>query len=187
MTTPSSERRLTTRVHAVWKKIAGGGHPRRSQIDPRDFGGDWGNCMMIDLDQVTSRSRFAYLGNALRDPTWPTFDRQPISECLEGTLLELVTRHIPRVTVKKAPVSFGGSAHHDESEILYRTVLLPLSENGDRIDGILAAIAYREITVAEEVPLTEGLGADRGNEISVKRPIVQAAPRQLRANGAGAK
>jgi hypothetical protein len=181
MTTPSSERRLTTRVHAVWKKIAGGGYPRRSQIDPRDFGTDWSNCMMIDLDQVTARSRFAYLGNALRDPTWPTFDRQAISECLDGTLLELVTRHIQRVTVKKQPVSFGGSARHDESEILYRTVLLPLSEHGDRIDGILAAIAYREVTVAEELPLTEA--AALANENLARRPAV----RQLRSNGAGAK
>ncbi len=187
MTTPSPERRLTTRVHTVWKKIAGGGYPRRSQIDPREFGNDWSNCMMIDLDQVTARSRFAYLGNSLRDPTWPTFDRQPISECLQGTLLELVTRHIQRVTVKKSPISFGGSARHDESEILYRTVLLPLSENGERIDGILAAIAYREITVAEEVPLAEGLMADHGSEAAVKRPVLQSAPRQLRTNGAGVK
>ncbi len=187
MTTPSQERRLTTRVHAVWKKIAGSGYPRRSQIDPRDFGNDWPNCMMVDLDQVTARSRFAYLGNALRDPTWPTFDRQPISECLEGTLLELVTRHIPRVAVKKSPVSFGGSARHDEGEILYRTVLLPLSENGERIDGVLAAIAYREVTVAEEVPLTEGAVTDRGSESLARRPVLHAAPRQLRASGAGAK
>ena len=186
MTTPSTERRLTTRVHTIWKKIAGGGYPRRSQIDPRDFGNDWSNCMMIDLDQVTARSRFAYLGYALRDPTWPTFDRQPISECLEGTLLELVTRHIPRVAVKKSPISFGGSATHDEGEILYRTVLLPLSENGERIDGILAAIAYRELNVSEEVPLSDRAETDRGGETAMK-PALQAAPRQLRANGAGQK
>ena len=171
----------------MWKKIAGGAFPRRSQIDPRDFGNDWSNCLMIDLDQVTHRSRFAYLGNSLRDPTWPTFDRQAISECLEGTLLELVTRHIQRVTVKKSPVSFGGSARHDESEILYRTILLPLSENGDRIDGILAAIAYREITVAEELPLVDAAVADRGTEGSLKRPSMQMAPRQLRGNGATPK
>ena len=148
MTISSDERRLTARVHAVWKKLAGPGLPRRSQIDPADFGLDWPNCLMIDVDQVPQRSRFSYVGVALRDPTWPTFDRQCISECLEGSLLELVTRHIPRVAVTRNPISFGGSAIHDEVSILYRTVLLPMSETGERVDGVLGAIAFREVTLS---------------------------------------
>ena len=109
MTQPT-ERRLIVRVHTVWKKIAGSGMPRRSQIDPRDFGTDWSNCMLIDLDPVATRSRFSHVGENLRDPTWPTLDRQCVAECLDGTLLELVTRHISKLTVKRKPVSFGGSA-----------------------------------------------------------------------------
>jgi hypothetical protein len=131
--------------------------PRRSQIDPRDFGVDWAHCMLIDLDPVPTRSRFSHVGENLRDPTWPTFDRQCVAECLEGTLLELVTRHIPKLTVKRKPVSFGGSAVHDENNILYRTTLLPLSENGDKIDGILAAVAYRDVSVAQEIVLSDAL------------------------------
>ena len=162
MTETTDERRLTARVHAVWKKLAGTGLPRRSQIDPADFGLDWPNCLMIDVDQVPQRSRFSYVGTALRDPTWPIFDRQCISECLDGSLLELVTRHIPRVAVTLNPISFGGSAIHDEISILYRTVLLPLSETGERVDGVLGAIAFREVTVsageAPEHPAANGHG-----------------------------
>ena len=165
MTPTPDERRLTSRVHAVWKKLAGTGLPRRSQIDSADFGLDWANCLMVDVDQVPQRSRFAYVGIALRDPTWPTFDRQCISECLEGSLLELVTRHISRVAVTRNPVSFGGSAIHDEVSILYRTVLLPLSETGERVDGVLGAIAFREITLSEggrpEHPTANGHGRVR--------------------------
>jgi hypothetical protein len=153
MTDTASDRRLTTRVLAVWKGIAANGFPRRSQIDPRDFGADWSNCLMIDLDPVASRSRFSHVGNALRDPTWPTFDRQSVAECLEGTLLELIARHIPQVTAKRKPIDFDGSAIHDDGDILYRTVLLPLSETGKVIDGVLAAIVYREVSVAEALPL----------------------------------
>jgi hypothetical protein len=162
MTTGSEERRLTARVHAVWKKLAGTGLPRRSQIDSADFGLDWANCLMIDVDQVPQRSRFSYVGIALRDPTWPTFDRQSISECLEGSLLELVTRHIPRVAVTRNPISFGGTAVHDETSILYRTVLLPLSETGERVDGVLGAIAFREVSLSAgerpEHPTSNGHG-----------------------------
>lgn len=155
MTSLQQERRLTSRVLTVWKKLAGAGFPKRSQIDPRAFGPDWANCLMIDIDSVPTNSRFSHVGSALRDPTWPTFDRQSVSECLEGSLLELVTRHIPRVTEKRKPVSIGGAAIHDETDILYRTILLPLSETGKQIDGILAAVGYREVIDAEEIPISE--------------------------------
>ena len=149
MTDIPHDQRLTARVHAIWKKLAKTGFPRRSQIDPKDFGADWPSCLMIDIDPVTSLSRFSYVGNALRDPTWPTFDRQSVSECLEGTLLELIAREIARVTAKKKPTNCSGSAQHDNNSILYRTVLLPLSETGERIDGLLAAISYREVSIEE--------------------------------------
>jgi hypothetical protein len=155
ITTLQQERRLTTRVLGHWKKIAGKGFPKRSQIDPRQFGADWGHCLMIDIDDVLVNSRFSHVGNALRDSTWPTFDRQSVSECLEGSLLELVTRHIGRVTEKRKPISFGGPATHEDGDILYRTILLPLSETGDKIDGILAAVAYRDVTIVHEIPLPE--------------------------------
>lgn len=155
MTTKQLERRLTSRVLTVWKKIAGDRFPKRSQLDPIAFGADWANCLIIDIDDVVSRSRFAHVGSALRDPTWPTFDRQCISECLEGTLLNLVTRRIPKVLETNKPANFGGSATHDESDILYRTILLPLSETGKKIDGILAAVGYREISVAPETSLRD--------------------------------
>jgi hypothetical protein len=150
MTDIPHDQRLTARVHAIWKKLAKTGFPRRSQIDPKDFGADWPSCLMIDIDPVTSLSRFSYVGNALRDPTWPTFDRQSVSECLEGTLLELIAREITRVAARKKPMNCSGSAQHDNDTILYRTVLLPLSETGERIDGLLAAISYREISIEEE-------------------------------------
>ena len=157
MTTLQQERRLTTRVLTAWKKIAGKDFPKRSQVDPRDFGTDWGYCLMIDVDDVPANSRFSHVGNALRDSTWPTFDLQCVSECLEGSLLELVTRHIGRVTEKKKPVSYVGSGCHEDGDILYRTILLPLSETGNKIDGILAAVAYREVSVVHEIPLSESV------------------------------
>lgn len=169
MTSTSAERRLTARVHAVWKRLAGNGLPRRSQIDSADFGLDWANCLMIDVDdKVPERSRFAYVGIALRDPTWPTFDRQCISECLDGSLLELVTRHVPRVAATRNPISFGGTAVHDEASIVYRTVLLPLSETGERVDGVLGVIAFREVAVAaaDRVEHPTANGAGRGPHTS---------------------
>jgi hypothetical protein len=141
-----AERRLVIRVHHIWQKVAGNSYPRRSQIDPAIFGADWAYCFMIDLDREPGLSRFSHLGHALRDLTWPTFERQSISECLDGSLLELATRQIPQLLERKKAQSFAGSAFHQDTDILYRTILLPLSESGKEIDGILGAIGYREVT-----------------------------------------
>jgi hypothetical protein len=177
MTASAIDRRLVVRVHNVWKKIGGERAPRRSQIDPREFGVDWSSCVMIDLDPVANRSRFSHVGDNLRDPTWPVFDRQPVSECLEGTLLELITRHVSRLAVKKKPVSFGGSAVFNDNDILYRTILLPLSENGESIDGVLGAVAYREVTVELEIPVSDPRRADK---IDVGLPGYANGTRQAR-------
>lgn len=150
----AAERRLTARVFRAWSKSAGKVFPRRSQIDPTELGSDWANCMMIDLDPVPANSRFAYVGSALRDLSWPTFERQTISECLEGSLLYLVAKAIPEIVQKKEPMSFSGSTFHQDADILYRITLLPLSEQGTQIDGVLAAIGFREIGAEQKMGIT---------------------------------
>jgi hypothetical protein len=154
MANDAVERRLTARVYKAWSRAAGSSYPRRSQIDPAELGSDWANCVMIDLDPVAANSRFAYVGIALRDHSWPTFERQPISDCLEGSLLYLAAKAVPDLLQRKQPLSFSGSTQHQDTDILYRIVLLPLSEQGAQIDGVMVAIGYREIGAARDVGFT---------------------------------
>jgi hypothetical protein len=144
-----SERRQSLRVLAVWRSLAEDGFPRRSQIEPQLFGSDWANCLMVDVDPMVERSRIAFLGENLRDPTWPTFERQCISECPDGTLLQLATRGIAELVAKRAPIGLGGPALYYENPILYRSILLPISESGTTIDGVLGVVNFREVTVEE--------------------------------------
>jgi hypothetical protein len=139
------DRRLVMRVMAQWQTLAGGrGMPRRSQIDPRRFGADWGNCLLIDVDPAPAQSRLAFVGERLRDPTGPAFDRQRLEECLEDTLIYSATADIERVVAERAPVG-EGVATHVGTAVLYRSILLPLSEDGRRIDGILGAANCRDV------------------------------------------
>jgi hypothetical protein len=140
------DRRLIMRVLANWRGIAGESTlPRRSQIDPRLFGRDWSSCFMIDLDPAIERSRLAFVGDSVRDPAWPTFERQSISDCGDETLLQLATTKLDSVVSQRKPISYGGSAIYGEAPILYRCILLPLSEDGTKIDGVLGAVTYREV------------------------------------------
>jgi len=153
MTQQATDRRLTMRVLARWRALAEGRRfPRRSQLDPQLFGQDWSNCLLIDVDPQMEQSRLAFVGDALRDPAWPPFERQRIAECLTDTLLQLATSKIPDVIVRGAPIGFGGPATYNEAPILYRAILLPLSEGGQEIDGMLGAVSYREVSERDEVP-----------------------------------
>ncbi len=154
MRSETVDRRLIMRVLAQWRSLAQDGRfPRRSQIDPRLFGQDWSNCLLIDLDPSLDRSRLAFVGDALRDPSWPPFERQCVGDCLEGGLLQLTASRISELMARSAPISFAGSAVYDEAPILYRSILLPLAEDGRSIDGVLAAVNYREVASGESVHL----------------------------------
>jgi hypothetical protein len=146
------EQRLTMRILAVWRSLCQGSMlPRRSQINPLAFGADWSNCLLIDLDPKLERSRLSYVGNNLRDPSWPPLDRQTLSECDDGTLLHAALSYASRVLAKGVPISTGGVVPHEGEPIVYRSILLPLAEANGRIDGLLGAASYRVVSVTEEV------------------------------------
>ena len=133
------------RVLTQWRDMGGtGGLPRRSAIDPQRFGRDWANCLLIDVGAETHASRFSFVGENLRDPNWPTFERQCISECVEQTLLHCATSFIDRVLVEHASVAEGIGTHRG-TPVLYRSILLPLSEDGSRVDGVLGATNFRDV------------------------------------------
>src|SRR4051812_1050919 len=139
------ERRLTARVEKAWRSWGGSSYPRRCDIDRAKFGNDWDFCFIVDLSDSITDSRFSYVGAALKEPGSPILERQRISESPVGSLLQLAAKEIGKVKELKQPVVKSGRAVHEEVEILYRAVLLPLSENGLVVDGVLGAIGYREV------------------------------------------
>jgi hypothetical protein len=153
----TQEQRLVMRILAHWRGLCTGtALPRRSQIDPQLFGQDWSYCLLLDIDPRPERSRFAFVGEQLRDPSWPTLERQSLAECQENTLLYVATSYLSRVIAKGVPISTGGVGLHQGAPIVYRSILLPLGESAGRIDGMLGAANYREIPVTEDIhPLQE--------------------------------
>jgi hypothetical protein len=89
-------------------------------------------------------SRFSFVGENLRDPHWPTFERQRVGECVEHTLLHCATSFLDRVLTERASVAEGIGTHRG-TPVLYRSILLPLSEDGSRVDGVLGATNYRDV------------------------------------------
>ena len=147
MTDHSDERRAIIRIHAAWLRLANGRFPKTSEIDPAEFGADWSSCLFLKVDTANADPRASLSGNGL--------DQKCISGPLAETLLALAQGHIARVFATGKPVGYGGTASHEGKDILYRIVLLPLSENGAKIDALLAGMTYRDIPDASELRVSD--------------------------------
>jgi len=131
----------------VWQLRAQHRIPSQAEIDPTEFGEDWSHCLIMRIDSGTARPHPSFSENGL--------DQNRISQPLAATLLVLAQRHVHRVLATAKPVSHGGTASHEGKDILYRIVLLPLSEDGIRIDALLAGMTYRDIPQASELRVSD--------------------------------
>jgi hypothetical protein len=59
------------------------------------------------------------------------------------TLLHCATSFLNRVRTEHASAAEGIGKHRG-TPVFYRSILLPLSEDGSRIDGVLGAANYRD-------------------------------------------
>jgi hypothetical protein len=129
------ERRLVGRVLHHWKGIAHCGRfPCRDEIDPWLRGEDGTNCVLIAMELPIELSHFVVVGVNLAVALCPT-------DTLGGVLLS----RSPRVALARRALMIEGGATLRGVGILYRAVLLPLSEDGVTIDHVLGATNYRSL------------------------------------------
>jgi hypothetical protein len=149
---PAREMRLTMRVLARWRDLCSGREfPRLADIDPAAFGEDWCCCLSIRMDPTPLLSRFVYIGDTLFAPADESFVGKTIADSHDNTILHKATAYLGRVIDRRVPISVGGATLHLGHPIVFRSILLPLSDNGGDIDGMLGAANFREIPFTEEV------------------------------------
>jgi len=146
MTDQPEERRAILRIHALWQRLAAHGLPSRAALDPKDFGSDWSSCVIVPI--VAGHGGPVGFSETDFNPNIP-------QQRLAGTLLPLARAHISRVVATGQAVGYGGTASPDGTDILYRIVLLPLSEDGTHIDGLLVGLTYRELPAANELSVSD--------------------------------
>jgi hypothetical protein len=76
-----------------------------------------------------------------------------MSACPQSSLLHALLAYLPRCIESVGPLAISGSAQHGGYDILYRAILLPLSEDGATIDAVLVAANYRDLRPGEDKQL----------------------------------
>jgi len=135
------KRRLVDRVLRLWTEMAGKQRfPRCDQIEPSMLGVDWMNCLVVAVQSPVQLSYFVAVGENL------SFVHSS-DESLAGMLLS----HLPQVLSERRCLMIEGRTKLRDIDILYRSGLYPLSDDGIAIDHVLGAANYRPLRENEDL------------------------------------
>jgi hypothetical protein len=136
----SNERRLVLRILDYWEYLRGERRfPAPGDVDPAELTEDWRNCVLVDTTGAPDSWVFRHVG-AEFSGLGPVAEAGIMwASCDKNSFLGLTTSYIPKVLDRCVPVSVSGEIDQGGSVIRYRSVLLPLSEDGDRVTAILGA------------------------------------------------
>jgi hypothetical protein len=133
------ERRLVWRVLRHWTEAAHPGRfPRRDEIDPWMRDEDGPNLLLVAAESPIELSHFVAVGVNLA-----------VALCPNDTLAGVLLSRVPQVVSARRGLMIEGGATLRGIGILYRSVLLPLSEDGVMIDHVLGAANYRSLRADE--------------------------------------
>jgi hypothetical protein len=145
------DKRLTMRALHHWRDILGSrAFPRSADVDAAALGDDWRNCLLIGLTTPLERSQFRHVGCNLCPAPGIDFAGRPLAECREHTVLREATSYISRVLERRVPIGVGGSIAQGDRAFLYRSILMPLSDDAGAVDAIFGAASFREVHCSDE-------------------------------------
>ena len=126
-------RRLVDRVLRLWTEMARGGRfPRRDQIEPWMLGEDWANCLVIAVQSPVRLSYLLAVGENLS-----------FAHCPNDSLAGVLLSHLPQVLSERRCLMIEGRATLRGTDVVYRSALFPLSEDGVAIGHVLGAANHR--------------------------------------------
>lgn len=145
---PALERRMVLRLLHQWREAGGDeGLPRLEDIDREALADVWPECYVLDVADTLQNSSFHSVGQVFTDQCGADMSGRQISELPQNTLLYHSMAQLDRVMKKGVPISMGGQFENaDGLTVLYRSILLPLSDGQGAINQLLGAANSRVLT-----------------------------------------
>ncbi|RMF08668.1 MAG: PAS domain-containing protein [Alphaproteobacteria bacterium] len=175
---PAAEQRLINRFFDLWERLAGDRPlPALRNFTSDDLVPFKPFSVVIDLQQGYDQPIIRHVGSAIVAVMGQDFKGRRTEEVPRRSILSRITDHLYEVLANRSPVGF--EAHYtDQSgqDIPYRGILAPLSDDGETINFILAAINWRGAPAWQQPS-----GPDLGEALAVLRERVAGAGRARNA------
>lgn len=140
------ERRLVLRLLAHWRTLCDDrDYPSFFDLDPSAIPEMWENCFVLEIFKDEDEPRYRAMGAGLAAHVDFSLIGEPISKAPDKSLLGVAISFLDEVLRKGVPISRGDDFFKgDGTKVLFRSILLPMSDDGDTVNGILGAVNYRE-------------------------------------------
>ncbi|NKB22313.1 MAG: PAS domain-containing protein [Alphaproteobacteria bacterium] len=141
------ERRLVLRLLTHWRAICGDrDFPSFSEVEPNDMPDMWHSCFVLEVVGHEDDPVFRTAGGEIFSYAPGSLIGTPVSNWTPDTLIGVAVRHTHGVLRKRVPMSHGDEfVKIDGTRVLYRSILLPMSDDGETISGLLGAANCREV------------------------------------------
>ncbi len=142
-----AHRRMVHRLLTHWRDAQGeGGFPSLDAILKRDLDNILPSIFVLKVPADAGKPAFAgaRVGKLFAGEVSGYLTGRPVSAVPEGTLLEQAVGFYDEVLARKVPITRGGEFEHVQGgTVLYRSIVLPLSEGQGTIDFLLGAANSR--------------------------------------------
>lgn len=141
------ERRLVLRLLGYWREIRGDDdYPTFSDVDPAAIPDIWPHCFVLEASKAGDDPIFRAVGDEIAGHFPGVIIGRRVSELTDQSLFSVTIDYLGQVLSKGAPISHGGEFYRDDgTKILYRSIVLPMSDDGETVSGLLCAANCREV------------------------------------------
>lgn len=141
------ERRMVLRLLAHWRGWRDGRtFPSFEDVEPAEISDIWENGFVLDLAGHADDPVFRLAGDSFVANSGSPLRNVRVSEVPENTLAGNSASYHREVIQKGVPISRGGEfLKPDGTTVLYRSVIVPMSDDGESISGLLGAANCREL------------------------------------------
>lgn len=141
------ERRLVLRLLAHWRTLCEEKRfPTFADVDPEEISDIWPFSFVLEVLEGRDEPVFRAIGGELAAFTDFPLTGRHVSDAPVHTLPGVAISYVDEMLEKRVPISRGGEFFKkDGTKVLYRSILLPMSDDGETISGILGAANCREI------------------------------------------
>lgn len=135
------ERRMVHRLLVHWRNAQQGEEiPSLEAVFQQDLGEIVPFTYVLKIPDGGGEPEFEQIGDSYSEALPEDLVGKPVSKAPQGTLLSEAIRYHGQVLAKKVPITIGGDYSDPRGEtILYRSIILPLSGEGRKVDSLLGA------------------------------------------------
>lgn len=141
------ERRLVLRLLSYWRELCGEQEfASFADVDPANIPDMWDNCLVLDVTGHQENPVFRSIGLELATLVDVDLIDRHVTEAPQNTLVSVAVAYAGEVLRKQVPISRGGEFFKpDGIRVLYRSILLPMSDDGETVSGLFGAANCREV------------------------------------------